>query len=78
MEKPISGYIHVTAIASNLQRNLDFYTEVLVLRLVKRANPLEWIAALDKTESRNPPAVITGHKRDGNDDGPKIIEENRQ
>jgi len=39
MEKPSSGYIHVTAIASNLQRNLDFYTEVLVLRLVKRANP---------------------------------------
>jgi len=49
-----------------------------VLRLVKRANPLEWSAARDKTESRNPPAVITGHKRDGNDDGPKIIEENRQ
>jgi catechol 2,3-dioxygenase-like lactoylglutathione lyase family enzyme len=36
METPISGIHHVTAIASNPQRNLDFYTEVLGLRLVKR------------------------------------------
>jgi glyoxalase family protein len=36
MEKPISGIHHVTAIASNPRRNLDFYTEVLGLRLVKR------------------------------------------
>ena len=36
MEKPISGIRHVTAIASNPHRNLDFYTEVLGLRLVKR------------------------------------------
>jgi glyoxalase family protein len=36
MEKSISGIHHVTAIASNPQRNLDFYTEVLGLRLVKR------------------------------------------
>jgi glyoxalase family protein len=35
-KKPISGIHHVTAIASNPQRHLDFYTEVLVLRLVKR------------------------------------------
>src|SRR5258707_1197518 len=33
---PILGIHHVTAIASNPQRNLDFYTEVLGLRLVKR------------------------------------------
>jgi glyoxylase-like metal-dependent hydrolase (beta-lactamase superfamily II) len=38
----------------------------------------EWIAALDKIESLNPRAVIAGHKRPGNDDGPKIIEETRQ
>ena len=36
MEQPISGIHHVTAIASDPQRNLDFYTEVLGLRLVKR------------------------------------------
>jgi catechol 2,3-dioxygenase-like lactoylglutathione lyase family enzyme len=36
METPISGIHRVTAIASNPQRNLDFYTEVLGLRLVKR------------------------------------------
>src|SRR5579863_1738827 len=33
---PILGIHHVTAIASNPQRNLDFYREVLGLRLVKR------------------------------------------
>jgi glyoxylase-like metal-dependent hydrolase (beta-lactamase superfamily II) len=38
----------------------------------------EWIAALDKIESLNPRAVIAGHKRPGNDDLPKIIEETRQ
>jgi hypothetical protein len=38
----------------------------------------EWIAALDKLESLNPRAVIAGHKRPGNDDSPKIIEETRQ
>jgi glyoxylase-like metal-dependent hydrolase (beta-lactamase superfamily II) len=38
----------------------------------------EWIAALDKIESLKPRAVIAGHKRAGNDDSPKIIEETRQ
>lgn len=33
---PIVGLHHVTAIASDPQRNLDFYTDVLGLRLVKR------------------------------------------
>jgi len=34
--KPIVGLHHVTAIAGNPQRNLDFYTEVLGLRFVKK------------------------------------------
>jgi hypothetical protein len=38
----------------------------------------EWIAALDTIESLDPHAVIAGHKRPGNDDSPKIIEETRQ
>ena len=38
----------------------------------------EWIAALDTIESLHPRAVIAGHKRPGNDDGPRIIEETRQ
>jgi glyoxylase-like metal-dependent hydrolase (beta-lactamase superfamily II) len=38
----------------------------------------EWIAALDKIESLNPRAVVASHKRPGNDDNPKIIEETRQ
>jgi glyoxalase family protein len=36
MNKKISGLHHVTAIASNPQRNLDFYVGLLGLRLVKR------------------------------------------
>jgi glyoxalase family protein len=36
MPNPIVGLHHVTAIASDPQRNLDFYTEVLGLRFVKR------------------------------------------
>jgi glyoxalase family protein len=36
MLEPIVGLHHVTAIASDPQRNLDFYTEVLGLRFVKR------------------------------------------
>jgi glyoxalase family protein len=34
--QPIVGLHHVTAIASDPQRNLDFYTQVLGLRFVKR------------------------------------------
>lgn len=33
---PISGIHHITAIASDPQRNLDFYTKTLGLRLVKK------------------------------------------
>ena len=36
MEKKIPGLHHVTAIASDPQRNLDFYVELLGLRFVKR------------------------------------------
>ncbi len=36
MENRILGLHHVTAIAGNAQRNLDFYTKILGLRLVKK------------------------------------------
>src|ERR1700745_99044 len=36
MPQPIVGLHHVTAIASDPQRNLDFYCEILGLRFVKR------------------------------------------
>jgi glyoxalase family protein len=36
MDKKIAGLHHVTAIASDPQRNLDFYVQLLGLRLVKR------------------------------------------
>ena len=38
----------------------------------------EWISALDKIESLNPCAVIAAHKRPGNDDSPRIIEETKE
>ncbi len=38
----------------------------------------EWITALDTIEALHPRAVIAGHKRPGNDDDPRIIEETRQ
>ena len=38
----------------------------------------EWIAALDEMESLKPRAVVAGHKRVGNDDSPRIIEETRK
>lgn len=36
MDNSILGLHHITAIADNAKRNLDFYTKVLGLRLVKR------------------------------------------
>ena len=36
MRKPIAGIHHVTAMASDPQANVDFYTGVLGLRLVKK------------------------------------------
>ncbi len=36
MENSIQGIHHITAIAGNAQRNYDFYTKVLGLRMVKR------------------------------------------
>jgi glyoxylase-like metal-dependent hydrolase (beta-lactamase superfamily II) len=39
---------------------------------------MEWIAALDKVETLKPKAVIAGHKREINGDGPNIIDETRQ
>src|SRR5258707_4329094 len=36
MKNIIAGIHHITAIAGNAQRNYDFYTKVLGLRMVKR------------------------------------------
>src|SRR6187200_1906510 len=36
MENRILGLHHITAIADNAQRNYDFYTKVLGLRMVKK------------------------------------------
>jgi glyoxylase-like metal-dependent hydrolase (beta-lactamase superfamily II) len=52
-----------------------------VHQLLAETNPQkrrEWIAALDTVESLKPRPVIAGHKRPGNEDSPRIIEETRQ
>ncbi|MEJ7768810.1 MAG: VOC family protein, partial [Chitinophagaceae bacterium] len=36
MENRILGFHHITAIAGNAKKNLEFYTQVLGLRLVKK------------------------------------------
>ena len=38
----------------------------------------DWLAALNIIEALGPCAVVAGHKRYGNDDNPRIIEETRQ
>ncbi len=38
----------------------------------------EWLAALDKIESLGPREVVAGHKRQGNDDSPRHIEQTRR
>ena len=38
----------------------------------------EWISALDKIDSLRPRAVVAGHKRPGNGDDPRDVEETRQ
>ena len=49
-----------------------------LLAETNRQKRREWIATLDKVESLKPRAVIAGHKRPGNEDSPRIIEETRQ
>jgi glyoxylase-like metal-dependent hydrolase (beta-lactamase superfamily II) len=52
-----------------------------VHQLLSESNPQkrrEWIAALDKIEALKPRAVVAGHKRPGNEDSPRILEETRQ
>jgi glyoxylase-like metal-dependent hydrolase (beta-lactamase superfamily II) len=57
----------------------DAYNDVhLYLAESNAKTRREWISALDKIESLNPRAVIAAHKRPGNDDNPRIIEETRQ
>ncbi len=52
-----------------------------VHQLLSESNPQkrrEWIAAVDKIEALKPRAVVAGHKRPGNEDSPRILDETRQ
>ena len=55
------------------------YNDVHLLLAESNAHTLhDWIAALNTMEALHPRAVIAGHKRQGTDDDPRIIEETRQ
>ncbi len=70
--------LHVPSIGLVVAGDAAYNGVHLYLAESDRQKRREWISALDTIESLNPCAVIAGHKRPGNDDSPKIIEETRQ
>jgi glyoxylase-like metal-dependent hydrolase (beta-lactamase superfamily II) len=70
--------LHVLSVGLVVAGDAAYYG---VHQYLAESNPQtrrEWISALDTIESLTPRAVIAGHKRPGNDDSPKIIEQTRQ
>ncbi|SHN17072.1 glyoxalase family protein [Cyclobacterium lianum] len=62
MENLISGIHHITAIASDPQRNVDFYTQVLGLRLIKKTINFDAPGVYHfyfGTESGDPGTILT-------------------
>ena len=70
--------LHVPSIGLVVAGDVAYNDVHLHLGESKAQKRREWIAALDTIEALHPRAVITGHKRPGNDDSPRIIEETRQ
>jgi glyoxylase-like metal-dependent hydrolase (beta-lactamase superfamily II) len=70
--------LHVPAIGLVVAGDAAYNDVHLYLAESNAQTRREWIAALDTIEALHPRAVIAGHKRPGNDDGPRIIEETRQ
>ena len=68
MNQLITGIHHVTALASDAQRNLDFYTGVLGLRMVKKTvnfDAREVYHFYYGDESGNPGSILTFFPYDG-------------
>ncbi|MBC8035372.1 MAG: VOC family protein [Chitinophagaceae bacterium] len=68
MEQLITGIHHVTAIASNAQKNLDFYSGILGLRLVKKTvnfDAPEVYHLYYGDEKGNPGSILTFFPYDG-------------
>ena len=70
--------LHVPSVGLVVAGDVAYNDVHLYLAESNAQAPREWIAALDEMESLNPRAVIAGHKRPGNDDSPKIMEETPQ
>jgi hypothetical protein len=82
MSEPTKGNRVTTEVATrrDIPLNWDVFVTPGIPAVISDLPPgtkQEWISALDTIESLNPRAVIAGHKRPGNDDSPKIIEETR-
>jgi hypothetical protein len=83
MSEPTKGNRVTTEVATrrDIPLNWDVFVTPGIPVVISDLPPgtkQEWISALDTIESLNPRAVIAGHKRPGNDDSPKIIDESRQ
>jgi hypothetical protein len=83
MNEPTKGNRVTTEVAT--RRDIPLNWDVFVTPGIPVVNSdlppgtkQEWISALDTIESLNARAVIAGHKRPGNDDSHKIIEQTRQ
>ena len=70
--------LHVPSIGLVVAGDAAYNDVHLLLAESNARTRLEWFAALDTIEMLHPRAVIAGHKRPGNDDDPRIIEETRQ
>src|SRR5260221_10065243 len=70
--------LHVPSVGLVVAADVAYNDVHLYLAESNAQTRREWLSALDTIESLNPRAVIAGHKRPGNDDNPKIIEETRQ
>jgi glyoxylase-like metal-dependent hydrolase (beta-lactamase superfamily II) len=70
--------LHVPAIGVVVAGDAAYTGVHQLLAETDRQKRREWTAALDMIESLKPRAVIAGHKRPGNEDSPRILEETRQ
>src|SRR6266852_3219315 len=73
-----TSYLHVPSVGLVVAGDVAYNDVHLYLAESNAQTRREWLSALDTIESLKPRAVIAGHKRPGNDDNPRIIEETRQ
>src|SRR6185369_4439156 len=73
-----STCLHVPSIGLVVAGDAAYNDVHLYLAESNTGTRQEWMAALDKIEALEPRAVVASHKRPGNPDDPRVIEETRQ